>query len=383
MVSIVTVCRNEVAIIERCIESVQSLDYPNLEHVVQDGASTDGTCELLRACQARFGPRLRIVSEPDTGSTDGLFRALRRCRGELIGSCMADESLLPQAARWAAMGFRTHPGAGAIYGDHEIMDLEGRVQGTNRPGPFRLEDYLLHRWTPPFAASFFRRDALEAIGLTNRAWDLGVGEFELWIRLALRVSICYLPGIVARYAVHPGAASVRPEGVRAWAMGKAKWLEVFFHDPDVPAHLKSMRDRVLADLRLWEAECYVKGEAMDWAREAIEKALAMTALDRERAKHLLIRMCNLAAQRLHRGSREHVVEDFRRAVQAGAFPLEQYFELAQAFVRLGLAAEATEIAQDVLVRVPGHGPALALLAAMSAPPVPRAGAEDPASTGRE
>ena len=81
LVSIVMFCRNGAKSIERSIDSVLGQSYPNIEFIIQDSASTDGTLEILKS----YGDRLNVVSEPDAGTNDGFWRALLRCRGSLSG----------------------------------------------------------------------------------------------------------------------------------------------------------------------------------------------------------------------------------------------------------------------------------------------------------
>lgn len=97
VVSIVTPCRNAAQFIEQCVTSVLKQDYPFVEHILQDGASDDGTVEILNR-YARNEGSLQVESEPDTRQSDGLNRALQRCRGDIIGVLNADDEYLPGAA---------------------------------------------------------------------------------------------------------------------------------------------------------------------------------------------------------------------------------------------------------------------------------------------
>src|SRR5579871_1764961 len=94
LVSIICFCKNRVQLIRRCIESVLNQSYRNIEFVVQDGASTDGTLELLQDYALR-DPRIKIVSEPDSGHEEAFWKVLHRCQGEIIGTCLSDEQLFP------------------------------------------------------------------------------------------------------------------------------------------------------------------------------------------------------------------------------------------------------------------------------------------------
>jgi len=214
LISIFTSVKNGAKTIRRCMDSVLDLDYPNIEHIVQDGASTDGTLEILRDYELKHPDKVRVVSELDSCAEEGFFRALRRCKGKWIGSCLADEALLPGAASWAAEAFRIHPSAGAVYGDLYITDSAGNIRSEfEAPHPFSIEKFLLHEVIPPLASSFFRLGALKDINLRTYAWTEGMGEFEMWVRLGLRHEVQYVPGLVATHVVHPGQLGATKEAL--------------------------------------------------------------------------------------------------------------------------------------------------------------------------
>ena len=206
LVSVFMFVRNGAATIRRAIDSVLAQTHANIEFIVQDGASTDGTLDILRS----YGDRLKIVSEPDNGPSDGLWRALHRCSGEFIGSCQADEELLPDATERAIAILRENVEVGAVTGDAMITDINGRQTGLWTSGPFNLVDYLMADYCPYFCSTFFRRQALVDAGLESDDWNPDCIEFELWCRLAAHSIIKYVPGIFSKYASHPDQSSNKP-----------------------------------------------------------------------------------------------------------------------------------------------------------------------------
>ena len=90
-ISIITPTRNMAHFLEPCILSNLQQCYPNLEHIIVDGASTDNTLEIV----GRY-PHLRSVSEPDHGLSDALNKGIRMATGEIIGWCNADDLYLPE-----------------------------------------------------------------------------------------------------------------------------------------------------------------------------------------------------------------------------------------------------------------------------------------------
>jgi len=190
--------RNGAKSVGRAVDSVLAQTYPNVEFIVQDGASTDGTTDILRA----YGARIKLVSEPDSGPTEGMWRAVNRCTGEFIGSCLGDEELMPDAVESVVHAFRENSEIGAVTGDALITDLDGTVTGSWTSGPFSLVDYLLAEYTPYFVSSFFRRDVFFS-ALGKKDWNPNCIEFELWCRIASHSYVKYIPHVLAKYAQHP------------------------------------------------------------------------------------------------------------------------------------------------------------------------------------
>ena len=132
---------------------------------------------------------------------------MNRCTGEFVGSCLADEELMPDAVERAVRAFQESPSTGAVTGDAWITDIDGKVTGSWTSGPFTLVDYLLASYSPYFVSSFFRRDVLLSIGLREKTWNLNCVEFELWCRVASHSQVEYVPHVLAKYAQHPGQLS--------------------------------------------------------------------------------------------------------------------------------------------------------------------------------
>jgi glycosyltransferase involved in cell wall biosynthesis len=212
--------RNGGPSIRRAVDSVLAQTYPNIEFVVQDGASTDGTLEILLS----YGDRIRLASDRDSGPTEGFWRAIDRCRGEFLGCCLADEELLPDAVERAVRVFQSDPDIGATTGDAIVTDIEGKAKGLWTSGPFNLVDYLTVDYSPYFVSSFFRRSTLRDIGLNAQNWGPWSVEFELWCRLATRWRIKYVPGVFAKYASHPGQLSNTSKDVLTHVRGRMDFI---------------------------------------------------------------------------------------------------------------------------------------------------------------
>jgi glycosyltransferase involved in cell wall biosynthesis len=122
-VSIVTVVRNRAASLARTIDSVLGQTYPEVEHVVIDGASTDGTVAVIR----RYADRLAYwISEPDRGISDAFNKGVAVARGDCIGLLNADDWLEPEQIRHAVAALR-RSGSDFVFGDLLYHDAAGRT----------------------------------------------------------------------------------------------------------------------------------------------------------------------------------------------------------------------------------------------------------------
>jgi glycosyltransferase involved in cell wall biosynthesis len=206
LVSIVLFVRNRAQTVRRAVESVLNQDYDNIQLVVQDGASTDGTLEILRS----FGSRIDLASEPDAGVHDAFWRALRRVKGEIVGTCLSDEQLTPGAITRGVNELLKSPDAGAITGDAYFSDYSGSIFSTWTGQEFDFLAYLLGDYCPHFSATFFRRSALEEVGLFDSPWREGRKEpveFEIWCRLGTQHSVKYVPHFFYKYGCDAGQLS--------------------------------------------------------------------------------------------------------------------------------------------------------------------------------
>ena len=161
-VSIVTSSYNQAAFIARTIESVRTQDYPNVEHIVVDGMSTDGTVDVL----ARY-PDLKVIREPDRGQADAINKGFRAATGDLFGFVNSDDTLEPGAL--SAVVDAIDPGAGrhVVMGRCRFIDESDRFLGVEHPSRFQSHRRVLEIWKGheiPQPATFWTRDVWERSG---------------------------------------------------------------------------------------------------------------------------------------------------------------------------------------------------------------------------
>jgi len=239
LVSIVTPCYNSVEFIERCIQSVLSQDYPNVEHIIQDGASTDGTLDILK----KYTNRVNWISEPDNGQSDGLNRALQRCKGDFICVLNADDELLPHAASWAVAHFARYPDVAVIYGDQYDVGPDGKILNRTYGPEYDFSKIFCVENVIPAQAAFIRRVHFEQVGFYADITRKTCPDYEMFVRIGLKFPIIHITGFVCKYRWHPGSeghqASIIPEMIKS----KIEVITRVINDPETPDLIRSLSKR--------------------------------------------------------------------------------------------------------------------------------------------
>jgi glycosyltransferase involved in cell wall biosynthesis len=178
--SIVTPSLNQAAFLERTIRSVLDQDYENLEYLIVDGSSTDGSVEIIE----RYADRLAWwVSEPDDGQTDALNKGLNRVTGEIVAYINSDDYYLPGAFDSAVGALAASEALWAV-GAARFVDSDGRLTEVWRPEqpPSARHWWILYPWGVPQAATFWRREAFQRYGAFRRDMHY-VFDTEFGLRL--------------------------------------------------------------------------------------------------------------------------------------------------------------------------------------------------------
>jgi glycosyltransferase len=274
-------CKNGARSVRRCLEAALGQTFPRVKILFQDGGSTDGTLDIVRDYIQRHPGRIHLYDEPDSCAGEGFYRALKNaCSIEVPGNntiiavSNVDEERLPDSAAWGVEQLRKLPLAGAVYGDVLVTDIDGEISGKWIASPFSLEAFIRREVDPPLAASFFRREALIAAGVLTRNWNWATHEYELWLRIALKYPIHYVPGLVAKYAFHSGTISYGEfhDNDRFVAIRK-DFIERFFSEESLPESIQGMKDQALTGLHLFLGEVLHSLKAYPQAHKHLQKAM--------------------------------------------------------------------------------------------------------------
>jgi len=168
------------------IESILSQDYPNIQYIVMDGGSKDGTVEILES----YGSRLEWASERDGGQSDAVNKGFQRARGQIFTFLNADDIYYPGAVRAAVEAFARQPEAGVVYGNGWYTNEDGSRLRRYPVQPFDY-DLLGHLCFVCQPASFLRTDVWAAVGGLDASRHLTL-DYDLWLRIAERFPMVYI-----------------------------------------------------------------------------------------------------------------------------------------------------------------------------------------------
>ncbi len=267
LVSIFCTCKNAEATIRRHIQAVlvAMQRYENIEYVVQDGLSTDGTLKIFDEYRGKFGDRLRLISASDSCCEEGFWLALSRCQGEIICASLADEEILPDAIPLVVAKFRDNPDIDVIHGDIYNTDIEGNIICRNQSTKFDLVTYLSHKSGVHLAASFFKKSAFEKSYLLPFPGKYGLlkDDFFTWAHLGLHCHIEYIPKVFAKYAVHEAALSVNPKRIPGIMSGRYDFLNSYFNLKILPDSIQSKRNYIMYNFFSHVADLLQKNQFND------------------------------------------------------------------------------------------------------------------------
>ncbi len=210
-ISIITPSYNQAQYIERTIQSVlnQTGEF-ELEYIIVDGGSTDGSVEIIQRFAAQ-DQRIHWVSEPDKGQSDAINKGLRRASGEVVAFLNSDDIYYPGTLQSVAQAFQ-QPTVQWAYGRCRIINEQDQeiAQGITRYKNLLLGRYrywlllIVNYISQP--ATFWRRSVLTEVGYLNEAEHL-VMDYEYWCRLGQRHPATVLPGYLAGFRLYATSKS--------------------------------------------------------------------------------------------------------------------------------------------------------------------------------
>ncbi|MFG6589224.1 glycosyltransferase family 2 protein [Sulfitobacter sp. MOLA879] len=199
-ISIVTAVFNRAGTIADALRSVETQSYQNVEHIIQDGGSSDGTLDIIRKFEASSS---HLLSEPDAGIYDAINKGISRASGDIIGLMHSDDFFADDLVlQRVAETFRGQEVDG-VYGDLDYVSASntGKIVRHWRSGPYH-PDLLKRGWMPPHPTLYLRREVFDRWGLYDTSMRIAA-DYEAMLRYLVRgdIRLAYIPEVLVKMRV--------------------------------------------------------------------------------------------------------------------------------------------------------------------------------------
>ena len=252
LVSIITPSFNQSPFLERTIRSVLEQGYEDIEYLVVDGASTDGSLDIIN----KYAPRLAWwISEKDHGQSEAINKGFAHAHGEIVAWLNSDDCYLPGTVSAAVEQFERHPQAVLIYGNMRAVDENDRTINILKYHQLSLVDLLCFQIIGQ-PAVFMRRSALAKAGGLDITLHCML-DHQLWIRIAEQGEIVHVNETWAAARYHAGAKN-RAQAVE-FGREAFRVFDWASKEPSLAPVLARSRRRALASVQRVSARYLLDG----------------------------------------------------------------------------------------------------------------------------
>lgn len=200
-ISVITPSYNQAKFLERTILSVLNQGYPNLEYIIIDGGSTDGSVDIIRKYERYLA---YWASEPDKGQSDAINKGFRRSAGDIVAWQNSDDIYLPGAFFRVCEEFKKYPASDVVFGNMYLVDDEETVLKDMCFVPFHLDHLIYYDWNLSSQATFWRRGLFDRVGYLKDHKVLF--DFDWFIRLGRATkNFRFIRRFLGSYRIHPGS----------------------------------------------------------------------------------------------------------------------------------------------------------------------------------
>ena len=204
-ITIVTPVFNGAKYIAETLASVRAQNYPNLEYIVCDGGSTDGTLEILQANRDIIS---QLITGRDKGMYDALMKGFVHATGTIYGWINADDILMPWCLKCVAHYLASFPDSCWLTGIPSIIDEQSRLLWVSSVTPCYRRSWIRRGWYSAIGlgiiqqeCTFFTKDLFLEAGGLNPSLKLA-GDFDLWRRMAKNADLHQTGTVLAAFRMH-------------------------------------------------------------------------------------------------------------------------------------------------------------------------------------
>lgn len=218
-VSVITICYNSEKYIQQTIEAVLNQTYNDIEYIIVDGGSTDGTLEIIRQYEERFSGKLHWVSEPDHGIYDAMNKGINMATGELIGIINSDDWYELDAIENAVKEFDVNQPYQIIYGMVRVIEDEKEKQ------VYLNRHEAIEEMAMAHPACFVSKRVYRDKGTYSLKYKI-VSDWELFLRIRNDTEISYKPiyKILANFRTGGASSNIANTSIENVKLKKAYGL---------------------------------------------------------------------------------------------------------------------------------------------------------------
>lgn len=196
-ISVITACYNSGATLADALDSVSAQTWPELEHIVVDGGSTDNTLEIIKERGKRVS---RLITGPDGGIYDALNKGIKAATGDIVGIMHSDDLYACDSALQKVAEFMAAKGTDGCYGDLVYVERGNtdKIIRYWKSGEYDRENFR-RGWMPPHPALFVKREVYAKYGGFDTEYKISA-DYELMTRLLYRhrLKAAYLPDLIVK-----------------------------------------------------------------------------------------------------------------------------------------------------------------------------------------
>lgn len=199
-ISVVTAVFNREATIAEAIQSVAAQDYPDIEHVLQDGGSKDSTLDVIHRTA---GPGVSLESQPDGGIYDGINKGLARTTGDIVGLMHSDDLFASSDVLSRVAQAMADPEVDGVYGDLDYVSAEDTTRVIRKWRSGAYDPSRLRRgWMPPHPTLYLRREVLDRWGMYDTSYRIAA-DYDAMLRYLVqgRIQLAYVPHVMVKMRV--------------------------------------------------------------------------------------------------------------------------------------------------------------------------------------
>lgn len=199
--TIITPVFNGKKYIEKCLENVASQAFPEMEHLIMDGGSTDDTVEIIQKWMVKY-PHIRLISEKDNGQSNAMNKGIKQAQGNIISFLNVDDYYEPAVLAKILPIFESLPEPSFVCGNLNIWNDDGSFKHFNRPDKLSLPELLSHQFEWPYnpSAYFYHKSLHEKTGLYNERNHYCM-DYEFILEAAKNTRILHVDEVWGNFCV--------------------------------------------------------------------------------------------------------------------------------------------------------------------------------------